>query len=384
MEQLITSDFKLGILGGGQLGKMLTLAASNWDVNTYVLDPSRVCPSAQTCTKLVQGDYNSFSTVYNFGKDLDMITIEIENVNLEALRKLKEEGKKIYPCPEKLAIIKDKGLQKEFYKKNGFPTSKFQLFENETEIKDAVKSGLINYPFVQKLRKEGYDGRGVKIVNALNNLNELLTGKSVVEHKVDVYKELSVIVARSVKGEIKCFPLVEMEFNPKANLVEYLICPASVSDTIAVSAEKLATDVVEALDYEGILAVEMFLDKENNLLINEIAPRAHNSGHHTIESIFTSQYEQQLRAIFGFPLGSTTLKIPSIMINILGDPDYEGKVNYLGLTKCMAIDGVKLHIYGKKTTKPYRKMGHVTILDKDLNQAREKAKYIKENLKVIA
>jgi 5-(carboxyamino)imidazole ribonucleotide synthase len=384
MEQIISSDFKLGILGGGQLGKMLTLAASNWDVNTYVLDPSDSCPSAPTCTKLVVGDFNCFSTVYDFGKNLDMITIEIENVNLDALIKLKSEGKKVYPCPEKLAIIKDKGLQKEFYEKNGFPTSKFQLFESENEIKDLVKSGAMSLPFVQKLRKEGYDGKGVKIVKSQDDLNDLLVGKSLIEDKVEVYKELSVIVARSVNGEIKCFPLVEMEFNPTANLVEFLICPANVADSVEKKAEKLAIDLVEALEYEGILAVEMFLDKDDNILINEVAPRTHNSGHHTIESIFTSQYEQQLRAIFGFPLGSTELKIPSIMINVLGEPNYEGQVLYSGLMKCMEVDGAKFHIYGKKITKPYRKMGHITILDKDINKAREKAEFIKENLKVIA
>ena len=384
MKQFITSDFKLGILGGGQLGKMLTLAASNWDVNTYVLDPSNACSAAQTCTHFKRGDFNDYNTVYEFGQKMDMITIEIENVNIEALKKLKEEGKEVYPNPDTLAIIKDKGLQKEFYLDKSLPSSDFLLFKNEAEIKKAVKEGKIQLPFVQKLRTEGYDGKGVKVVQTNEDLAHLLKGASVVEQKIAIDKELAVIVARSTQGEIKCFPIVEMEFSPEANLVEYLICPANVSKAIAEQADKLAVEVVAALDYEGILAVEMFLTKNGQLLINEVAPRPHNSGHHTIESILTSQYEQQLRAIFGFPLGSTSLKIPSIMMNVLGEPGYQGQVKYVGLNKCMAIDGIKLHIYGKKTTKPFRKMGHITILDKDLNSAKEKAKYIKQHLKVIA
>lgn len=383
-EQYISSDFKLGILGGGQLGKMLTLAASNWDVKTVVLDPSAECSAAHTCNEFIQGDFNDFDTVYEFGKKVDLITIEIENVNVEALKKLKQEGKKVLPCPDKLEIIKDKGLQKEFYAKNQLPTSKFQLFSSESDILKAVESKEIQLPFVQKLRKEGYDGRGVKVVETANDLNDLLKGASLIEEKVTLKKELSVIVARSSNGEIKSFPVVEMEFNPQANLVEYLICPASISETIEEKAEKLAIEVVKSLDFVGLLAVEMFLDENDDILINEIAPRTHNSGHHTIESVFTSQYEQQLRAILGLPLGSTALKIPSIMVNVLGEPGFEGKVKYQGLKECLATEGVKLHVYGKKVTKPFRKMGHITILDKDLDNARKKADYIKEHFKVIA
>lgn len=383
-EQYISSDFKLGILGGGQLGKMLTLASSNWDLRTVVLDPSSECSAAHTCNEFIQGDFNDFDTVYEFGKKVDLITIEIENVNVEALKKLKQEGKKVLPCPNKLEIIKDKGLQKEFYLKNQLPTSKFKLFSSEGDILKAVESKEIQLPFVQKLRKEGYDGRGVKVVENTNDLNDLLKGASLIEEKVTLKKELSVIVARSSNGEVKSFPVVEMEFNPQANLVEYLICPASISEAIEEKAEKLAIEVVKSLDFVGLLAVEMFLDENDDILINEIAPRTHNSGHHTIESVFTSQYEQQLRAILGLPLGSTALKIPSIMVNVLGEPGFEGKVKYQGLKECMATEGVKLHVYGKKVTKPFRKMGHITILDKDLDNARKKADYIKEHFKVIA
>lgn len=383
-EQYISSDFKLGILGGGQLGKMLTLSASNWDVKTVVLDPSKECSAAHTCNEFIQGDFNDFDTVYEFGKKVDLITIEIENVNVEALKKLKQEGKKVLPCPDKLEIIKDKGLQKEFYENNQLPTSKFQLFSSENDIIKVVENKEIQLPFVQKLRKEGYDGRGVKVVETANDLNDLLKGASLVEEKVALKKELSVIVARSSTGEVKSFPVVEMEFNPQANLVEYLICPASISETIEKKAESLAIEVVNSLDFVGLLAVEMFLDENDDILINEIAPRTHNSGHHTIESVFTSQYEQQIRAILGLPLGSTALKIPSIMVNVLGEPGFEGKVKYQGLKECLATEGVKLHVYGKKITKPFRKMGHITILDKDLDNARKKAEYIKQNFKVIA
>ena len=383
-KHIISSDFKLGILGGGQLGKMFIQSISNWDINTVVLDPSANCSSAAICTKFVQGDFNDFDTVYDFGKNLDLITIEIENVNVDALKKLQEEGKEIYPTPEILEIIKDKGLQKEFYSNNQLPTSTFKLFNSEQDIIDAVEKEEIKIPFVQKLRKEGYDGKGVKVISCKEDLKDLLHGKSLVEEKVKIKKELSVIVARSIKGEVSTFPLVEMEFNPEANLVEYLICPANVSTECVKQAEKLAIQVANAFNFVGILAVEMFLDENDEILINEIAPRPHNSGHHTIESVVTSQYEQHLRAILGLPLGSTDLIIPAIMVNVLGEPGYEGDVIYQGLNECLAIEGLKLHVYGKKVTKPFRKMGHITILDKDLASARKKAEYIKQNFKVIA
>jgi len=383
MEQLVTSEFKLGIIAGGQLGKMLTLAASNWDIITYVLDPSKACPASNTCNEFVQGDFTCFDTVYEFGKNLDMITLEIERVNTEALSKLKSEGKKVYPDPDILRIIQDKGLQKEFYYRKGLLSSSFQLFKTKEAIIAAVDSGRLTFPFVQKARRDGYDGKGVHIVNEAKDLKHLLTADSVVENKVSITKEIAVIVCRSTTGEIKTFPAVEMEFNAKANLVEFLTCPAKLTVSQESEAKNLAISVIKNLDYEGILAVEMFLDKYDNVIINEIAPRPHNSGHHTIESAFTSQYEQHLRAIFGFPLGSTEIKLPAIMINILGEPGYEGLVKYDGLTSCMAIEGIKFHIYGKKTTRPFRKMGHATVLDHNIEKAKEKAKFIQQNLKVI-
>ncbi len=384
MKQVITSDFKLGIIAGGQLGKMLAQVASTWDVKTFVMDPTPNCPAASVCTEHALGDFKSFDDVYNFGKGMDMVTLEFEQVNVDALAKLKEEGVKVYPDPDVLRIIQDKGLQKQFYAEHDLPTSPFGLYDSADAIKEAVSNGTLSIPFVQKARTEGYDGRGVFIVKEEADLENLLPGASMVEDKVEVEKEIAVIVCRSTNGEVKTFPTVEMEFNPTANLVEFLLCPANVSKEVEEKATELAKSIIEAFDLEGILAVEMFLDKDNNILINEVAPRPHNSGHHTIESAFTSQYEQNLRAILGFPLGSTEQKLPSVMINILGEPGYTGPVKYEGLNDCMGVDGINLHIYGKEVTKPFRKMGHATIVDQDLQKAKEKAKYIQQNLKVIA
>jgi 5-(carboxyamino)imidazole ribonucleotide synthase len=267
-------------------------------------------------------------------------------------------------------------------KKNGIPTSEYHLVESVDEIRSLQKKKIIHLPFVQKLRKSGFDGRGVKVINGEKDLDFLLRGPSVIEKKEKIWKEISIIVARSIKGEIKTFPAVEMIFNPEANLVEYLLCPAQIDVTMAEKAREMAIEAAIALDIHGVAAVEMFITDNLDILVNEIAPRPHNSGHHTIEGNFTSQYEQHLRAIFGFPLGSVDIKIPSIMVNLLGEEGYRGKVKYEGLTECMAVDGIKLHIYGKKETRPFRKMGHATILDHNLKQAWEKAEFIKQHLKV--
>ncbi len=384
MEQLVTSEFKLGIIAGGQLGKLLVLAASNWDVKTYILDKDEHCPASTCCTQFVKGNHLDFDDVYNFGKMVDMVTFEIESINIDALKKLKGEGKKISPDPNILEIIQDKGLQKQFYKQYKIPSSQFSLFNDKSDIKNALKSGTLKYPFVQKLCKGGYDGKGVSVIKTENDLDNLLEGVSVIEDLVDIEKEISIIAARNAKGEVKCFPVVEMEFNEKANLVEKLICPASLNDSVINEANALATKIISSLNLSGILAVEMFIDKQNSIWINEVAPRPHNSGHHTIESIITSQYEQLLRAIFNFPLGSTQLKLPAVMINLLGEPEYEGAVRYEGLTECMSIDGVKIHLYGKKKTVPFRKMGHVTVLASTINEAKEKAEIVKQKLKVKA
>ena len=378
------TNTKVGILGGGQLGKMLALAAHNWDVTTWAMDTDKNFPAGPVCSHFVEGNFKNYDDVYRFGKQVDVLTIEIEHVNTDPLLKLEAEGLKVHPSPAKLNIIKDKGLQKEFYKKNSLPTSDFQLYESGEAIRAALDSGALHFPFVQKSRTAGYDGKGVAVIQSASDLHLLMPDASVVEALVDIEKEIAVIVARNERGEVAAFPPVEMEFNPVANLVEFLVCPADLDEKTAKDAEALAKAAIEAYGICGLLAVELFLTKDNQLLINEVAPRPHNSGHHTIDSCYTSQFEQHLRAILNLPLGSTKMKTASVMVNLLGEPGYSGPVEYAGFEECAAMEGVKVHLYGKTVTKPYRKMGHVTILDPDLEQAKSKARKVKETLKVIS
>lgn len=382
MEKLLTSNLKLGIISGGQLGKMLIQEASKLDIITYVLDQQENCPARNIATHFIQGDHLSFDPVYNFGKKVDILTFEIESVNIDALKQLKSEGHKIVPDPEILELIQDKGKQKEFYKKNGIPTSPFKMYGNLKEIKKAVELGEFEFPFVQKLRKGGYDGRGVAIINGESELNKLLDGASIIENKINIAKEIAVIAARNKKGEIKCYPVVEMIFDPNANLVDKLICPSTITSEQSEKAINIAGEIADQLNMEGVLAIEFFIDSKGDVTVNEMAPRPHNSGHHTIESIITSQFEQHLRGILNLPLGSTELKLPAVMVNILGAEGYEGPVKYEGVTECMAIDGVKIHLYGKKITRPFRKMGHITVLSSSLEDALKKAEKVKQLIKV--
>lgn len=376
---------KIGILGGGQLGKMLALAAANWDLNIWALDEDDSFPAAPHCTRFVRGDFRNYEDVLSFGRQVSILTIEIEGVNEKALLDLEREGVIVHPKPASLAIIKDKGLQKQFFYDHQLPTTAFRLFSDEMAIRQAVASGDLTLPFVQKLRTGGYDGRGVAIIRTPADLEEiLLSGPSVVEDLAPIQLEIAVIAARNARGETAVFPAVEMEFNPVANLVEWLVCPAAIPPAVEARARELALRAIEAFDICGILAVEFFLTTEGEVLINEVAPRPHNSGHHTIDSCYTSQFEQHLRGILNWPLGSTEMKLPSIMVNVLGEPGYQGPVLYEGWEKIMALEGVKPHIYGKKTTKPFRKMGHITVLGKTVEEAREKARFVKDNLKAIA
>jgi len=384
MEQLVTSEFKLGIIAGGQLAKMLVLAASNWDVKTYVMDNDEHCPASANCTRFFRGDRMDFDDVYNFGQMVDMLTFEIELVNIDALKKLKSEGKHILPDPQHLEMIQDKGLQKNFYHEHEIPTAPYQFFDCKDDVLAAMDSGRLKAPFVQKLRRGGYDGRGVAVIQPGDDKGQLLDGPSVIEDLVDIEKEISVITARNAMGEVVSFPTVEMEFNPEANLVDKLICPSSLTEKENTQAIKIAEQLISQLEFTGLLAVEMFMDKNGRIMVNEVAPRTHNSGHHTIESIITSQFEQQLRAIFNFPLGSTRIKTPAVMINLVGEDGYEGKVRYVGLTESMGIQGVKFHLYGKKITRPFRKMGHITVMAPTIAEAREKADIVKQKLKVRA
>lgn len=378
------SSLKLGITAGGQLAKMLVLAASNWDIKTYVMDADPGCPAAHQCTKFSQGSHTNYADVYNFGQQVDIITYEIESINVEALKKLKSEGKIILPHPDILETIQDKGLQKQFFSQHSIPTAAFKLYNDKQAILQAIKGNELHFPFVQKIRKGGYDGRGVVVIKNSSETNKLLDAPSVVEEKVSIQKEISVIAARSIHGEVSHFPPVEMEFNPEANLVERLICPADISAEIASQCGQLADKLITDWDMVGLLAVELFVDHDNKVWVNEVAPRPHNSGHHTIESIVTSQFEQLLRAILGLPLGSMHQKMPAIMLNLLGEPGYEGKAIYKGLFDAMKIDGVKVHLYGKKITKPFRKMGHLTILASTREEAIEKANQVKNLIKIIA
>lgn len=382
MEKLVTSSFKLGIIAGGQLAKMLIQEASKWNVITYVLDPDENGPASTLASKFIRGSNTDYESVYRFGKMVDMLTFEIENIHMGALQQLKAEGLRIVPDPDILELIQDKGRQKDFYERNGIPTAPFRLFDSRQAIRQALESGDISYPFVQKLRQGGYDGRGVAVIDGRDDLVKMLDGPSVVEEKIRVSKEIAVITARNGRGETASFPVVEMVFDPEANLVDKLICPSALSQKQSEQATRMAEQIIQGLDMQGLLAVEFFIDEQGQVLVNEMAPRTHNSGHHTIESMVTSQFEQHLRAVFNLPLGCTRLKLPSVMINILGDPGYEGRVRYEGLTDIMAIEGVKVHLYGKPITRPFRKMGHITIMAGTLAEALDRAEQVKQLIHV--
>ena len=372
---------KLGILGGGQLGKMLCQAASCWELPIYALDASIEFPAGPYCKGFQEGSFKDYEDVLGFGRQMEVVTIEIEHVNTDALRQLKIEGKTVHPNPDALDIIKDKGLQKQFYQQHKIPTSPFQLFANKKEVLNALKSGDLSIPFVQKSRTAGYDGKGVAVIKTEADLTDkLLAGACMIEDLVDMEKEIAVVVAKNEKGEIAVFDPVEMEFNPIANLVEFLICPSNITQKQATTCTNLAKQVIEAYDICGLLAVELFLDKTGNILVNEVAPRPHNSGHHTIDSAITSQYEQHLRGILNLPLGSTQMTSPSVMVNLLGADGFTGDAHYEGLAECLAIEGVKIHLYGKKMTKPFRKMGHATIIAPTIEEAKEKARQVQSTL----
>jgi 5-(carboxyamino)imidazole ribonucleotide synthase len=373
-------DLKLGILGGGQLGRMLIQQAINYNVTVKVLDPDREAPCRKLCDEFFVGSLSDYETVCQFGKRVDLLTIEIEKVNVDALEQLESEGVVVYPQPRIIRLIQDKGLQKQFFKENGIPTADFQIISSPEQLKESS----IPFPYIQKLRRDGYDGKGVYKVVDETYLDKAFTAPSLIERLIDFEKEIAVIVARNEDGEVKCFPMVEMEFNPQANLVEFLIAPSTLPVKIQQEAEQIAKKLAESLKIVGLLAVEMFLDKQGRILVNELAPRPHNSGHQTIEGNTVSQFEQHLRAIFNQPLGNTDCLNNAIMVNVLGEAGYEGPAVYQGIEQILKCPGVYVHLYGKALTKPFRKMGHVTIVDADREKAIEKARFVQENLKVIA
>ena len=384
MPHYFSSDFTLGILGGGQLGKMLLTETRKFDITTKVLDPSPDAPCRIACNTFVQGNLTDFNTVYNFGKDVDVLTIEIENVNVEALEKLQTEGVKVYPSPQTIKNIQNKATQKQFYATHGIPTAPFQVFQNTESLKKAINEQQLSLPFVWKSARFGYDGNGVKIVRQLTDLNLLPNDQCIAESLVPFKKELAVIVARNAKGQVRTYPVVEMEFHPEANQVEYVLCPARIEEAVAQKARTIAIQVAQAFEVVGLLAVELFQTENDEILVNEVAPRPHNSGHYSIEATYTNQFEQHLRAILNLPLGSTESKVAGVMVNLVGAEGYQGKVMYENIEQIMAMEGVTPHIYGKKETRPFRKMGHVTIVNPNINKARQIAEQVKNTIRVIA
>ena len=384
MPHYFSSDFTLGILGGGQLGKMLLTETRKFDITTKVLDPSPDAPCRIACNTFVQGNLTDFNTVYNFGKDVEVLTIEIENVNVEALEKLQTEGIKVYPSPQTIKNIQNKATQKQFYATHGIPTAPFQVFQNTESLKKAINEQQLALPFVWKSARFGYDGNGVKIVRQLTDLNLLPNDQCIAESLVPFKKELAVIVARNAKGQVCTYPVVEMEFHPEANQVEYVLCPARIEEAVAQKARTIAIQVAQAFEIVGLLAVELFQTKNDEILVNEVAPRPHNSGHYSIEAAYTNQFEQHLRAILNLPLGSTESKVAGVMVNLVGAEGYQGKVVYENIEQIMAMEGVTPHIYGKKETRPFRKMGHVTIVNPNINKARQIAEQVKNTIRVIA
>ena len=378
-----SSKQTIGILGGGQLGKMLLNTTRQWDLQTKVMDPSVEAPARIACNHFVQGDLMDYQTVVDFGKEVDVLTIEIENVNADALATLEQQGVKVYPQAAVLKVIQNKCHQKQFYQKNKIPTASFQLFNSKEELKDAVGRGLISFPFVWKSETMGYDGYGVQIVRSNQNLEEIKEGACMAEELVAIEKELGIIVCRTPKGETRCYPCVEMEFHPEANQVEYVLSPARISKEVAKKAEEIALAVSKAFQHVGLLAVELFLTKDGEIWVNEVAPRPHNSGHYSIEASYTSQFEQHIRALLDLPLGNTANKVSGVMVNLVGKEGHNGPVHYKNIEHILAIEGVNPHIYGKKETRPFRKMGHITIVNKELSVARKIAEDVKETIEVI-
>lgn len=379
-----SSDFKLGILGGGQLGKMLLAETRKFDIQTYALDPSKDAPCQYGTHYFEVGNLLDFDTVYHFGKKVDVLTIEIENVNLDALDQLEAEGKKVFPSPKTLRNIQSKISQKSLYVRNQIPTANAKPFNTKNELVMEVLQGDILFPCVWKQDRFGYDGYGVKILKSEKDITDLPETPCLIEDMIPFKNELAVIVVRSVSGEVKTYPVVEMEFHPEANQVEYVICPARIDEKVAQKAQEIALKVSEVFNHVGLLAVEMFQTENDDILVNEVAPRPHNSGHYSIEASYTSQFENHLRAILDLPLGNTASKVAGIMVNLVGEEGFSGPVVYENIEKIMAIDSVTPHIYGKKETRPFRKMGHVTIVNEDMTEARKVAEEVKNSIRVIS
>ena len=370
----------IGILGGGQLGKMVLDVANKWGLQVYILDSNEKCPSSKLCSKFFQGDLMDFDTVVNFGKMVDILTIEIENVNVEALKFLESNSLEVLPQSKVIEIIQDKSKQKEFYNNNQIPTSSYKIFAGKNELKESVSKGEISLPFIWKASRMGYDGYGVNKISNNKDLEKIDDCHCIVEELISIKKELSVMVASRKSGELINYPAVEMEFNSDSNQVEYILSPAKINDDIKLNAEGLAIEVAKKLEIIGILAVEMFLTSEGEILVNEVAPRPHNSYHFSIEGSYTSQFEQLLRSILDMPLGSTKIMEAAVMVNLVGEKGSNGPVIYKNIDQIIGLEGVNPHIYGKFETRFNRKMGHVTVINQNIDKAKELAKEIKETI----
>jgi 5-(carboxyamino)imidazole ribonucleotide synthase len=376
---------KIGVLGAGQLGRMLAQAAADWYLPLHGLDSDPSAPAAPVYQTFHSGHFNDYHAVMAFGADKDILTIEIEHVNTAALRDLQAMGKKVFPQPDIIETIQDKGRQKTFYAAHGIPTSPFILVDSKDDLINHINEGSIHFPFVQKSRKAGYDGKGVVIIESVAALEKAFDCPSVIEQKANIQKELAIIVSRNENGETSTFPVVEMLFNPLANLVENLLCPARIPVEIETSCRNIALQIVNELGLTGILAVEFFWQEDGSLWVNECAPRPHNSGHHTIEACYTSQYQQHLRAICGLSPGNTAMRTPcALMVNLLGEPTFHGPVDYQGLEEVISKKNTYVHLYGKSHTKPFRKMGHVTILGNDPETLLQEGNRITRELKVVS
>lgn len=377
------AHFKIGILGGGQLGKMLNYTANQWHLPLELLDKDPSFPAGINAARFRTGDFHNYEDVMDFGKDLEVLGIEIEHVNVDALYDLEKAGVKVHPRPAMLEIIKDKYLQNQFYRDHGLPTVRFDKYESAEELKAAVKSGKISIPFVQKSRSGGYDGRGVNMVEYEKDLDNVIEGPCLAEEMADIEKELAVIVARNERGEIRAYDPVEMVFNEQ-NMLDYLYGPAEIPEEVKKRVTELAHKTIGAFSICGLLAIEFFWTKEGDILINEVAPRPHNSGHHTIEAAVTSQFEQHLRGLLNLPLGDTKTLQPAAMVNVLGEPGFEGPPFYEGIETVMGLSDVHVHLYGKPETRPYRKMGHITVCGTNREEIEQKIKILQSTLKVIS
>ena len=377
-----SSDFKLGIIGGGQLGKMLLQVTSKLNIKTNILDSSPDSPCKNLCNEFSLGKLMDYDTIYKFGKKCNVITYEIEHINVEALLKLESEGVVVNPSPSILKVIQNKNTQKKFFLKNNIPTAKFWHFSSKNEFKLFLSGDEISFPCVWKKTKFGYDGFGVKILKSSDDISELPDSEFIIEEYIPFQKELATTIARNDSGQVEVFPIVEMSFNDESNQVEYVICPAQISSENMIQAKKTALSVSKSFGHTGILAVEMFLTKDNKVLVNEVAPRPHNSAHYSIEACMSSQFDQHIRSVLNLPLGCSKSNINAIMVNLVGEKIFSGLVNYEGLEESMKFDNVSVHIYGKSETKPNRKMGHATILDTDLSRGIEIAKSVKKSIRV--